>query len=688
MDDVVSAWPGDAGDAWPTWIAEVGRSLGRPARVVDCEPQQALELAHHGATVITRPTGPSSWVAVVGGDSSRVTWLEPHGEPAHLTLSRSAAARKLKALGAAPTARYVVLDRSLLGGPPQEHGEDHHSGHHEESLLHRYWSLLKPESLDILTVIAFAVVTGILAMATPLAVEALVSTVAFGRMLQPVVVLALILLGFLSFSAALRGLQIFIVEILQRRLFARIAAKLAFRLPRAQVETMEHHYPPELVNRFFEVVTIQKVTATLLLDGVALVMSALIGMAVLGLYHPWLLGFDAVLIVMMSIAIFVLGRGAVRTSVKESKAKYATASWLEDIAACPTAFRYDGAQEFAQERADHIVFEYLTARKKHFRVLIRQMLFVLALEAVAATALLGLGGWLVISGQLTLGQLVAAELIVAVIVGAFAKLGKHLESFYDVMASMDKIGHLDDLPVESQDGQVTLSTLDGITLDLSQVVYRYRSSREGLQPIDWRVEPGSRWAVTGVDGSGKSTLFDLIYGLRRPTGGTLTINGIAPQELRPDALRRCVALTRGIEVFSGTIGENIHLMRPDVSVADIHEALKMVGLLEEVLSLPEASDTPLITGEGRPLTNGRLCRLMIARAIIGNPRLLIIDGTLDALPDDEAVAIVTRLMEPSKTWTLLISTTRKAVMDLLPERLHLEKATDRPMMKLEAPGAH
>jgi ABC-type bacteriocin/lantibiotic exporter with double-glycine peptidase domain len=94
--------------------------------------------------------------------------------------------------------------------------------------------------------------------------------------------------------------------------------------------------------------------------------------------------------------------------------------------------RYEGSAQFALERADHLIFDYLTARASHFRILMRQIVFALGMQAVASTVLLGLGGWLVISAQLTLGQLVAAELIVAVIVGSFAKLGKHMESFYDV----------------------------------------------------------------------------------------------------------------------------------------------------------------------------------------------------------------------------------------------------------------
>ncbi len=675
VDEVVDAWNGPAAERWTVWLAEMGQSLGRPTRIVDCTARQAVELVHYGSAVITRTPHSDCWVAIVGGDSARVSMIDTEAGGAPRKLKRAAAVRKLESRTGAGETRFVVLDTNLGRAPDRSSSDDSHGESHDEAPWKRYWSLLRPEMLDILTVIAFAIGIGILTMATPLAVEALVSTVAFGRLLQPVGILALILFGFLSFSAMLRGLQIFVVEILQRRLFARIAASLAFRLPRAKVESLEHHYAPELVNRFFEVVTVQKASAMLFLDGIALVISTLIGMAVLALYHPWLLGFDLILLLLVAFALTVLGRGAIRTSIRESRAKYSTASWLEDIAACPTAFRYDGAAEFALERADRQVYEYLAARRLHFRVLIRQMIFALALQAVASTVLLGLGGWLVILGQLTLGQLVAAELIVAVVVGSFAKLGKHLENFYDVMASVDKLGHLFDIPIERQDGQVSLPGQEGVTVRFSHVSYHYPGSASGLATISWTIDSGSRWAVTGADGSGKSTLFDLIYGLRAPSHGTVTVNGIAPGELRPDALRRVVAVCKGVEIFSGSIAENVHLMRPDVSPADVHDALEFAGLLDEVLALPAAVDTPLLTGEGRPLTTGRLHRLMIARAVVGRPRLLLIDGTLDALPDEEAAVIVEKLLDPGRSWTVIVSTTRQATAALFPRRRHLERKT-------------
>ena len=271
----------------------------------------------------------------------------------------------------------------------------------EKKPLQRLLSLLRAESSDVWVIVIFALVSGLLTMTTPLAVEALVNTVAFGRFLQPVIVLSLMLLTFLIFQAALKAIQTVVVEIIQRRLFARVAAELSFRLPRTRVEALDGKYAPELVNRFFDIVIVQKISAQLLLDGITLVLTVAVGMTVLAFYHPYLLAFDIVLILAILLTMFVLGHGAVKTSIKESKTKYAMAAWLEDLARCRTTFRYDGAAEFAMERSDQLIYNYLMARKKHFKVLIRQIIFMLLLQALASTALLAIGGWLVISGQLS-----------------------------------------------------------------------------------------------------------------------------------------------------------------------------------------------------------------------------------------------------------------------------------------------
>lgn len=644
----------DSAEDWWNWLAEASRSLGLKIKLMDCTFTEVMDITGEGGKIISCVGDPHHWTAILSSKRHRFQVLQPQLEKKRSWLST----RRMRRVLQIPNRDEVV--RCLVIKPELTATDFSTMDQHEREPLNRVLALFKPESSDIWIVAIYALVTGLLALATPLAVETLVNTVAFGRLLQPVIILAIMLLVFLSFSAILLGLQTYVVEIIQRRLFARVAADLSYRLPKVVPSAIEGQSGRELVNRFFDVVTAQKAMSALMLDGISLVLVTLIGMTVLAFYHPWLLGFDAVLLTLIVFVIFVLGRGAVKTSIKESKAKYKVAAWLEDLIGCPTTFRYQGAAEFALDQADHLTYEYLSARKKHFRIVMRQIIFALGMQAVASTVLLGLGGWLVISGQLTLGQLVAAELIVTVIVGSFAKSGKHLQSFYDLLASVDKLGILFDLPMERQDGLLKMAHDKPAEVTVSNVSYATPVQNSKGESLNLVVESGSRLMMMGPSGSGKSLLLDLLFGLRIPAEGHVAINGVDPRDLRPDVLRKHVALVRDIEIFTGTLEENVHLERPDISTGDVREALERVGLIDDLLKLPEGLNTQVVE-TGFPLTANQARKLMLARAIVGRPRLLLIDGMIDMFPDGEAEELTRMLVDSDRLWTLIMVTGRSTL---------------------------
>jgi ABC-type bacteriocin/lantibiotic exporter with double-glycine peptidase domain len=469
----------------------------------------------------------------------------------------------------------------------------------------------------------------------------------------------------------MRVFQTYIAEVIQRRIFVRVVADLSHRLPRARHESFDGAHGPELLNRFFEVMTVQKSAALLVLDGVSLCLQIAVGMAVLAVYHPLLLGFDVVLLAALAFVVLVLGRGAVQTSIDESRAKYAVAAWLEQLASCPVAFKSAGGPQRAAEHADRLAIDYLHARQQHFRVLLRQIWFTLGLQALAGSVLLGIGGWLVIRGQLTLGQLVAAELIVTLIVGSFAKLGKHLESFYDLLAAVDKLGHLFDLPVEAQQGEALESPGQPAALRVHDLpVGRH------ARPANFLVEPGEMVALVGPPGSGKSRLMEHFYSLRQPDHGTVELDGVDVRAIAPQSLREQVALVRGLELFPGTIAENVHLNRPDISLGEARRALQDIGLYEELKALPDGLATRIQPGGG-PLTECQARRVVLARGLVGPPRLLLISELLDGLPDD-VLADVLLALERLKTRTTIVIVTGRndiaqaceRVIPLAPTRPH------------------
>lgn len=530
------------------------------------------------------------------------------------------------------------------------------------SPFQRLKALLALERNDLVVAIIYSVAIGLLSLALPVATQSLVNTIALGNLFQPLVVLTTLVFLGLVLSGILQGLRVWVVELLQRRVFVRVSSDTVNRLLRARSEAFEDHHGPELVNRFFDVVTLQKSGATLLLDGLSVITQAIIGMLLLAFYHPWLLAYDVILVISILLIIYPLGAGAVRTSIDESKAKYALAGWMQEVARHHVAFKSPAAAHLGIDRSSELVGEYLHHRRAHFRILLRQILGSFGITAIASATLLGGGGWLVMQRELTLGQLVAAELVVGMVLSGFAKLGKHLELCYDLAAAIDKLGYLQDMPLEDSGTRSMPISVKPASLRLRNVWFAYGSQPAIFEGADWEVQPGQSVAIGGALGRGKSTLLSLIYGLREPSLGAIQIDEADQREVSREAWREGIALVRGVQIFAGTVEENVAFGRPDIRPEEVREALARVGLLEDILALPEGINTVLLTG-GLPLSHGQASRLMLARAILSRPRLLLVDGTLDALsaaPDFDVVAAM--LMARGNPWTMVVTTQDPRVM--------------------------
>lgn len=551
------------------------------------------------------------------------------------------------------------LDQTASLLPAYHVQAETHDHHDHISPIRRFFGLLKPEGKDVTTIILFSVITGLLYLALPLAVNSLVSNLAFGTQSAPfqqaLIVIAAALFSFLLLSAIMRGLQYYIAEVIQRRIFVRVAADMAYRLPRVKADSLDGIHAPEMVNRFLDVVTVQKSTSLLLLDGINLVLGGMIGLIVLGFYHPFLLAFSLLLLICIGFIVFGLGRGAIRTSIQESICKYDVVSWLEELARYPRLFKGPGGYALAIERADQLSRSFLTARHSHFRVLMRQICGLLFLEVLASSALLVVGGWLVLNMQLTLGQLVAAELIVSAIVASLSKLAKKFEAWYDAMAAVDKLGHLIDLEIETEDGDLPSLENGGVTVSVRNAAFEYPDGQHVFNNVSFEIPAGGRAALMGAQGSGCSTMLDLLLGLRYLTSGHISIAGFDLRSWYLEELRGSVMLIRSQDIVNGTIAENIRLGRPGVGLDDVQRVLRSVGLLNDVMSLPMGMHTPLVTG-GLPLSSRQRTRLLLARALVLQPRLLLLDDVFDGMDLTSMEELTSVILSKEQSWTVIIAT--------------------------------
>lgn len=506
----------------------------------------------------------------------------------------------------------------------------------------RAWMRL--ESVDLLSLVLYSVVLGALSLAVPIAVQVLVNTIAFGSLLQPLVILSGLLLVVLVLTGLLQVVQAYVVEVLQRRIFVRMAEDLVRRIPRLAGDRDFG----ELSTRFFEVVNLQKAISKLLLDGLGLVLQTVVGLLLLSFYHPFLLAFDVGLILALA-GVIALGYGGVPSAIRESYAKYHVATWLQAVAHQQPVFQRSPASVYAAIKGDALTRAYLDTRRRHYRRVLRQLIGGVSVQVLAMTALLGVGGFLVMRGELTLGQLVAAELVVGMIGAGFAKVGKQLETGYDLLAGLDKLGSLLDLELnEEATPDKELFTVRSAAVDLKDVHLEHWNG----PGVNFHVAAGARLQLVGAQAS---DLLSLIAGLDKQAKGKVEIL-CEGQRLNTAAMRRvpCLLIRPG-DVVQGTVWDNLRLADPTLEEARAMAVLRTVRLEEVVAGMPQGLHTPLAV-HGAPLTRGQVARLCLARALINRPAVLLIDGALDelGLSQEDHRAVVQGLMHDAMSWTVLL----------------------------------
>ena len=541
------------------------------------------------------------------------------------------------------------------------------------SPLQRLKILLRPDKMDILVILTFATSIGLLLLATPIAVQAIVNAVTFGGLVQPIIIITSLLMLALCMAAALFCIQTWTVELLQQRIFVRLIADLTARMPKVRIEEYNSGHGPELVNRFFDILTIQKAAPKLLIDALGTLLAVIVGLSVLAAYHPLLLVFDIFLIFIILLILFLPLRRGQSTAINESSAKYDVAAWLEEIARVPRVFRNGGSQEWIFEKSDELTTHWVKTRKAHFRVLFTQIISVQFLYVISSVILLGLGGWLVLQGSLSIGQLVAAELIVSGIVYSISKSGKHLETWYDLMAAVYKVGQLLDAPVRGTGGeQAAPRQEEGSSIEVRDLCWDACRDKYVFNNLNFSVMAGSSFGITGSSDIEKSYFLDLLWRLREPKSGFMKLSGVDTRDLDLGVLRSEIAIVSTIEVINGSISENISLHRSSVDYEDIQKAIKFVGL-DELIETLDAGINTVLHPLGCILSDDELRRLMLARAIVGAPSVLAVDAIFDhSLPQVRDV-IFRNLLKAENKWTLILLSELPEVLEPCNEVLDLSE---------------
>lgn len=513
--------------------------------------------------------------------------------------------------------------------------------------------VLRAEKSDILVVTGYSVLSSLLGLVVPVASQAIVNAVALGVFSQQLVVLCLLVLAAMIALAVVAVLERSIIDVIQRRLFVRTSFDIVYRLPLIKRSALRQTYGPELVNRFFDVITVQKSLGKFLLEGINSILVLLTGLILLGLYHPFFLLYDLAFLVFLPLLVLVIGRGAIPTAIKVSKRKYETAAWLEDVARAQIAWKITGASHHAMDQVDTIATRYVDARKKHFTVLARQIFGSYVFKAFATVGILGLGGALVIEQQISLGQLVAAEIVILMIIGALDKLIAQFDVYYDLVAAMDKLSAIAEQPMEDVGGLDVPRQRGGGSLEFKNVALAFDGAGV-LRDITLDIPSGSRVGIVGPSGAGKSTILELAAGLFEADRGRVAINGVDVRTSDLASLRSRIGYVfPDNQLIPGTVLDNILLGRK-FPVSDIDWALSMVRLDRDISKLEYGLQT-MVTPTGETLPFGIQRRMVIARMLIGKPDILLLDEAFDGIEDAVKLDIIDKIFK-YRFWTVVCVT--------------------------------
>ena len=519
----------------------------------------------------------------------------------------------------------------------------------------RLIGLLTLEKKDVLQVFYYAIFAGLVNLSLPLGIQAIINLIQGAQVSTSWIVLVVLVTLGVAFVGLLQLMQIRIIENLQQKIFTRASFEFAYRFPKIKMDELRNYYPPELANRFFDTLTIQKSLAKILVDFPAALLQITFGLLLLSFYHPFFIIYGLLLVLLIYVVFKYTFQRGLETSLDESKNKYKVAHWIEEVARCIVSFKLSGKTSLAIDKNDVLVSSYLDAREGHFKILVIQFVQMIAFKVLVSAGLLLIGGLLVLNQEMNIGQFVAAEIIILLVISSVEKLILGLETFYDLLTSLEKLGQVVDKELEPMGGEKPFEDGSGFLVELKDVSYKVPDrEKKIIDGVNLQITPACTILLKGPSGSGKSTLLRLIAAILEPDEGQIFINEVSLQGVDLNYYRSHLGKSLPEETpFEGTILENLTFGDKSVSMQEVYWALEKTKLISFVKEQPQGLNTVLYPeGKQIPFTVGK--KLVLARSILRKPKLLLLKDPLDHFNSHEANEVMDFLTNPENGWALVV----------------------------------
>lgn len=524
--------------------------------------------------------------------------------------------------------------------------------------IRRFFSVIRIEKKEVSAIYFYAILSGLIQLSLPLGIQAIInfSQVAAGRTKLPVSMWLLIFLvvGGVLVAGIVQVNQMKVVERIQQRIFTRYAFEFTYKIPRFDIKKVDKYHLPELVNRFFDTVSLQKGLSNLLLDIPLAVIQIIFGLILLSLYSPLFVLLGILLIVILYLVLQLTAKKGLDASLRESDFKYSAAAWIEELARTFKTFKVSGKQNLHLQKTDKLVVGYLESRTDHFDVLKFQYWSLILFKLLVTATMLIVGAVLLIEQQLNVGQFIAAEIVILTVLSAVEKMIISLDKAYDVLTSLEKLSKVTDQVLEEKSATDYIRNINGTQLTLNQLSFGY-DSNDILKGLNIEIKSGQKICIQGEAASGKSVLLELLAGGFSDAKGTLLVDDIPIGNYNIDSYRKQIGVFyHEQDIFKGTLYENITMGDSSITPTYLLELARVVGLENYIASLSKGFDTELKpTGKGMSSIIAK--KILLVRAFAASPSLLLLDEPFEIAGGENCEKIADYLLNLKNVTVVVVT---------------------------------
>ncbi|MBP6055607.1 MAG: ABC transporter ATP-binding protein [Cytophagaceae bacterium] len=490
--------------------------------------------------------------------------------------------------------------------------------------LKRIAQLVNVHKKEVVSIYLFSMLSGLINLSLPLGVQTIIGLVMGATMVSSIYVLIFLVVLGVFLVGLLQINQMKIIETIQQRVFANYAYTFADTIPRMDLKKMDHYFIPEKVNRFFDTINIQKGFAKLLLDIPIASVQIIFGILLLSLYHPLFILLGIFLLILLGIIFNLTSKRGISTSIEESNYKYEVVGFFNEMGRTLKSFKFSQGSDLNLEKTNAHTRGYLEARTQHFHVLLFQYKTLIFFKVSLTVLMLTLGTYLLIDQQLNIGEFIAAEIVILMVIGAVEKLITSLDSAYDVITGLEKIASVTESPLEKS-GTMELNIQKGLDIQLSNFSFSFDASKKILESINLHIKPGQKVSIDGPEGSGKSMLLRMLTGNYQDFEGSFQLNHFPIQNYALQDLRKNTGVVlHGQEIFGGSLWENISLGQKEITADLILQKSMELGFDDFLSHFPAGFDT-IIEPIGKKTPQTIIKKVLLLRALCGPKKLLLLE---------------------------------------------------------------